>query len=173
LRIFNAEVESRLRAAGWYPGRRVPDAQIEYWIREARRQFGCYVFREAVRVLTEYGGLVLGNGSIHLDPLFGQWMAEPELWHYWEWEQGEVLFPIGGTGDKDTVFAVSTTGQVVGAGIVATVCGATLEETLSIWLTPGQYCEEDRKALAECRSEGSVGEYQRYCRLAFREVWDE
>lgn len=146
---------------------------MAHWIAEIRREFGCYVFREAVRILSEFVGLVLANGAVRMEPLGATWVREPILWHYWEWELGEVLFPIGELTRNQAILAVGASGRIVATGVVDSICGSSFEAALEQWYVEKNLGREDLDVIAERKRPDSVSEATRYLCMAFGEEWDE
>lgn len=125
-----SDVDSYLRSVGWFPQRQVDDELLAEWIRIIVKEYGCPVFPEGVRILREYGKLTFGSGALHIDPLQCSMFGDPELWFLWQWEIGDVLFPIGVSGNTDTTYAVTPQGTIYAAGIGRYECGATFEEMI-------------------------------------------
>ena len=113
-------LEAQLKICQWTPGRRVNEAQVNIWIREAIRTYGCHVFPEAVRILREFGGLNLvlpGHSPLFVNSVFeNSQLDEPGDWLLWEWTINKVLFPIA-YDSYLTVFAVATDGAIFSNGI--------------------------------------------------------
>lgn len=112
---MSPELQEQLRRFGWTPGRRLDDAQLHAWLRTAVQTYECHVFPEAVRIIREFGGLVLWG--INIDPLSVHAMYDERgSWWHWEWEIGKVLFPIG-FDFYLTAIAVDPDGKIYSEGI--------------------------------------------------------
>ncbi len=126
--MITPEVEERLRNAGWFPSRRVDDAQVIEWLEMGVRDFGCHIFPNAVMLLREYGGLTLGD--LHFSPEESLMRNDKFEWLRWEWEINEILFPIAYTLDDIFTYAISATGKVFASGVIDISCGDSFEEFL-------------------------------------------
>jgi hypothetical protein len=134
---MSPELETYMKACGWYPGRRVDDEKVNEWLRVGVEDFGAHIFPGALRVFQEFGGLLIGTILIDLsDPTEPRREARSVTkinvsWISWEWQVNEVLFPIAiDLEDGLFHFALSASGRVYGAGTCNLFCGESFEEFL-------------------------------------------
>ena len=116
----SAEVEHLLRAAGWYPGRRVP-ARVAEW-RAALEAGGRFILHPAAeRVLLEYGGLAIdvdgpgrdvARSPLRLDPTLADG-EEDRLLDRFPRLHGRSFFPLGEVAGGHAFLAVDRTGVIV------------------------------------------------------------
>ena len=124
---MSTNVKSLLTKSGWFKERRVEEKKVLEWIVEARLNFGCHIFPEAVRILTSYGGLIVGSSkddySLKIGPFSNEFYGDAEGWLWWEWRIKKVLFPIASYVGNDVTFAVSSDGGIYGIGYGDWFCG--------------------------------------------------
>ena len=131
---FSKIVSETLRAAGWFPGRRVP---TDNW----RQRLEADSFRSsevAVDALAEFGGLqirqrgagiTMARESIDLDPCLA--LGERDRFLQFEGLIGRGLFPLGEGGGGHFFIAMSDEGAVFGVADGIVQLGATIEEALT------------------------------------------
>ncbi|MDQ7907792.1 SUKH-3 domain-containing protein [Phytohabitans sp. ZYX-F-186] len=148
---FTPPVENALRAAGWYPGRRLPDEELAGLRRAVFARTGVFGGRlrpsvHADRALAEFGGLVVDAGRpgvdlnprpFALDPALAA--ASVETLIDAGRALGASLFPIGVEGMDEAVLAIADHGEVLAIDAVGEwSLGATLEAALDTLVTGGQ-----------------------------------
>ena len=124
-----------LRAADWYPGRRV---DTRAWV-DALRGEDYPVFQEAVRVLSEYGGLTFkppvrpgsayGPSLIRFVPLYERTDERPRVEDL-EHQVGQRLCAVGDLADGRYSLLVAEDGHVYADGDQVLDLGATIEDAL-------------------------------------------
>ena len=131
---FSPAVRDALAAAGWSPGRRVPDDQLREW---AGRLDGFTMSEAAERVLREFGGLsVDGHGPglevarepFDIDPLVA--IGEGEHFRHLTDEYGVELFPLGEAAQHFYFLAIDPQGRTYLAMEDVSLLGATFDEAL-------------------------------------------
>jgi hypothetical protein len=120
---FSPSAESELRKMGWYPGRRVDDAQLEQWSCIKFEDSAGYlrIHPKALHFLREFGGLRCDverpgetcyrakfeiNPEICLSALDKNWFAD-------ELTLNETLFPIGVC--EYSVIMMGASGRIYGS----------------------------------------------------------
>ncbi|HET6948786.1 MAG TPA: SUKH-3 domain-containing protein [Acidimicrobiales bacterium] len=112
---FTPAVSEALEAAGWSPGRRLPDEQIRAW---SDGLPGFAMFPAAEAALREFGGLAVdqhGPGidrarePFELDPLLA-W-GEEDRFELFADEYGVTLFPLGEAAGSHYFLAVDPGGR--------------------------------------------------------------
>jgi hypothetical protein len=113
---WSAETDRTLRAAGWYPGRRVSTEQWEKTLRER----GGFEMHEAARTfLAEFGGLEVeqhGPGEnmarmpFRLDPVAAEY--DDEIFDVLSEEAGVDLYPIGEMDRRNNYLGIAPDGSV-------------------------------------------------------------
>jgi hypothetical protein len=97
---FTAETERVLRAAGWSPGRQVPEEQVREWAQQLGDGFA--LSEPAATALREFGGLDVdqsGPGEawarerFELDPALA--VGEEDRFQLYTDEYGMALYPLG------------------------------------------------------------------------------
>ena len=113
---FSPEVDEVLRAAGWAPGRQVPDSQLQAW--SDRLGEGFTMFGTAAAALREFGGLEVdqsGPGEawarepFELDPALA--FGEEDRFQLHTDEYGMELFPLGEAYGGYYFLAIDPTGR--------------------------------------------------------------
>jgi len=96
---FSAETEETLRAAGWWPGRRVP---VDLWRGTLQQSGLVHLHAAAAGFLTEFGGLSVSLSGPGITCAKTPFEFDPELCigeedRFAEWGEtiGRDLFPIG------------------------------------------------------------------------------
>lgn len=115
---FKSDVETRLRQAGWYPGRQVTD-QVASWKENLRLSDGIEIFPIAERVLLEFGGLKIDDDGpgltcarepFELDPM----LAAHEGDRFADFASliNTRLCPVGEGGRGHYFLAIGENGQI-------------------------------------------------------------
>lgn len=121
---WSDETDRKLRAAGWYPGRRVPTEQWE----ETLREHGGFEMHEAARAfLAEFGGLEVeqhGPGKnmarmpFRLNPVAAEY--DDEIFEVLSEEAEAELYPIGEVDRRNNYLGIAPDGAVyIGMDAVA------------------------------------------------------
>ncbi|MFH8613253.1 SUKH-3 domain-containing protein [Streptomyces sp. NPDC018029] len=115
-RLWSAETDRVLRAAGWYPGRTVPTAEWERVLHE----HGGFEIHEAARLfLAEFGGLAceergpgrtMARMGFRLDPLAAEW--DDEIFDVLSEEAGAYLYPVGEADRRNSYLGIAPDGKV-------------------------------------------------------------
>jgi SUKH-3 immunity protein len=112
---FPQAVYDVLVEAGWAPGRRVPDDQLQAWSEQLE---GFPLFESAERVLREFGGLSVdqeGPGltsarePFEIDPLLA--LHEEDRFELYRDEYGVQLYPLGEAGSGHGFLAIDPAGR--------------------------------------------------------------
>ena len=111
-------IESLLRRAGWYPGRRDQHAVAGWQAKLALDGFSMHAAAEAV--LLEFGGLHVGDSGpgvecaradVRLDPTLA--IGERDrLQEYFPQVHGRGLYPLGETDGGHCILAIAEDGEV-------------------------------------------------------------
>jgi hypothetical protein len=144
---FSRIVQESLTKAGWFPGRTVPEMQLNRWcILESHNGAGyCRIFPAALRALKEFGGLdiePLETGELYetvrlrFDPLAARSFLGEE-WFTYEWVLETSLYPLGliKTDDHDHVMAIDQSGRIFSFYYELILVGNTLDEAIESCLT--------------------------------------
>ncbi|MFC7330760.1 SUKH-3 domain-containing protein [Marinactinospora rubrisoli] len=133
-RGWSARTEARLRAAGWYPGRRVDVGPWVAWLRER----GGFVPHPAARAfLREFGGLAspyagpgrnMARSEFRFDPAVAEY--DDEIFSCFSRGVSGRLYPLGGTDRGNRYLAMDEAGAVFSLMDSNTVLGRTAEEAL-------------------------------------------
>jgi hypothetical protein len=134
---FAPYVESELRRAGWFPGRRISD-QVCQWMVKLCGEFGYEAFPLAVQMLEEFGGLSFDGWSCDRPGVRSGFGFNPlavggaaALKPYMK-ALGERLFPLG-CDDQAFDLAIGESGRVVfvGSGSVILV-GQNIDDAINV-----------------------------------------
>lgn len=121
---FSPSAESELRKMGWYPGRRVDDAQLVQWscLKFEERPGYLRIHPKAFHFLREFGGLHRNTiqpeanyyrDDLHFDPIEYIHLLDEE-WFAEELAFNEVLFPIG-TFEYGDLIMMGASGRIYGS----------------------------------------------------------
>jgi hypothetical protein len=131
---FSPAVRDALAAAGWSPGRRVPDDELREW---AGQLDGFTMSSAAERVLREFGGLsVDGFGPglevarepFAIDPLVA--IGEDDHFRRLTDEYGVELFPLGEAAQHFYFLAIDPDGRTYLAMEDVSLLGESFDEAL-------------------------------------------
>jgi hypothetical protein len=113
---FTPTVDEVLRKAGWSPGRRVPDDQVDAWCRMLGDGF---TLSDAARAaLAEFGGLEVAQSGpgverarepFELDPILA--VGEEDRFQLYTEAYGLDLFPLGEAAGSHYFLAIDPTGR--------------------------------------------------------------
>ncbi len=115
---FHAEVDRSLRAAGWRPGRHVPDL-VRQWRVQLESGSRFILHPAAERVLLEFGGLHIGAAGpgvdrspseLNLDPTVAAGEDDRFL-DYFPELHGRAVFPLGEVDGGNGFLGIDTTGR--------------------------------------------------------------
>jgi len=138
---FSPAVEQALREAGWYPGRMLPESEVEKWyaFRWKEEPGYCYAHEVALQVLREFGGLHIEQSApginyprkpFCIDPLSALGIHD-DHWLFYEWHAEDTLYPLSFVGqERDAVLAMTHRGQVFLLGEVLMRWGDTFDQAL-------------------------------------------
>jgi len=138
---FSPAVEQVLRAAGWFPGRTLPESEVEKWyaFRWKEEPAYCYAHAAALQVLREFGGLEVKQNApgitcyrepFCIDPLAALGIHD-DGWLFFEWDAPDRLYPLGcADRERDAVLAMTPRGQIFLLGEVLFRCGDTFDQAL-------------------------------------------
>jgi hypothetical protein len=112
---FPDEVSEVLRAAGWAPGRRVSDEQLQDWSAQLE---GFVMSEAAAQALREFGGLSVdqrgpglecARAAFEIDPVLA--LYENDRFDLYRDEYGVELFPLGEAAGSHYFLAIDPAGR--------------------------------------------------------------
>ncbi|WP_158621497.1 SUKH-3 domain-containing protein [Streptomyces triticirhizae] len=113
---WSESTDRTLRAAGWFPGRRVFTGE---WERVLRESDGFEAHERARAFLAEFGGLrfalsgkgvTMALGPFSLDPLEARW--EADIYAAMSEETGTNLYPVGEMDRRNLFLGMAEDGSV-------------------------------------------------------------
>lgn len=135
---FPEEARDLLVAAGWHPGRRLPDAVIDNWSTQVARWCNHPMPLAAREALHEFGGLTVGDSGpgiararcrLEFVPSKGDTMEVLEELI------GTPLYPLGEVDDGHGVLGIASDGTAWLDGLhVRFFCGPSLDDIIGRFL---------------------------------------
>ena len=113
---FTPAVEEVLRAAGWSPGRELPDSRLQAWSDQLGGGFT--MFDTAAAALREFGGLDVDQSGpgrdrarepFEIDPYLA--VGEEDRFRLYTDEYGMALYPLGEAAGSHYFLAIDPTGR--------------------------------------------------------------